>query len=103
MIGSVLALAIGARVIAPPIPAMANHGAMYLIAVLMVFSCLLVRQSWTITIIALQQTPVVTADTHLGPPASWNAGADVAPASAANGQLIALFPASFNVSTTASI
>src|ERR1700704_5489990 len=26
MIGSVLALAIGARVIAPPIPAMANHG-----------------------------------------------------------------------------
>jgi hypothetical protein len=76
---------------------------MYLIALFMVFSCLLVRPTWTDTIIALQQTVVVTADTHLGPPASWNAGADAAPESAAKAELIAPFPASFNVFTTAII
>jgi hypothetical protein len=101
--GLVSAPAIGAKAIAPPIPATANHGAMYLIAVFMVFSCHLVRPTWTDTIIAIQQTTVVTADAHLGPPASWNAGADSAPPSAAKAELMAPFTASFNVFTTAII
>jgi hypothetical protein len=53
--------------------------------------------------IALQQTDVVNADTHLGPPASWYAGAGSAPASATKAEVTALFPASFNVFTAAII
>ena len=53
--------------------------------------------------IALQQTDVVNADTHLGPPASWYAGADSAPAAGAKAEVMALFPASFSVFTAAII
>jgi hypothetical protein len=53
--------------------------------------------------IALQQTDVVNADTHLGPPVSWYAGADSTLAAGTKAQVMALFPGSFNVFTTAII
>src|SRR3954469_10235927 len=51
--GSVSALATGARAIAPPIAAAANHGAMYLIVVFMMFSCVLGRRSWLCPVAAM--------------------------------------------------
>ncbi|HXO51362.1 MAG TPA: hypothetical protein VN888_10110 [Mycobacterium sp.] len=62
------ALAMGARPIAPPIAAAANHGAMYLMVAFMVFS----PGRWDAAfgyamIIASQQTAVGNADTHFPP------------------------------------
>jgi hypothetical protein len=49
VVGLVSALAMGARALAPPIAAAASHGAMCLIVVFMMFSCLLVRPIWTVS------------------------------------------------------
>jgi hypothetical protein len=66
------ALAMGARPIAPPIAAAANHGAMYLTVASMVFSqSRRVAAVCYATIIASQQTGVVNVDTHF-PAASRN-------------------------------
>ena len=65
VLGSVSALAMGARAIAPPIAAAANHGARYLIAVFMISTCLLVRPVWATTIMSPRMVGVVNAYTHL--------------------------------------
>src|ERR1700754_2220588 len=59
------ALAMGARPIAPPIAAAANHGAMNLMVVVMVLSSTLPgRRIWLSLIIASRHTAVVNADTQ---------------------------------------
>jgi hypothetical protein len=63
--GSVSALAMGAKAIAPPNATTANHGARYLIAVVMIVSCLLVRAIWATSILSGRKVGVVDADTHL--------------------------------------
>jgi hypothetical protein len=51
--GSVSALATGARAIAPPIAAAANHRAIYSIVFFMMFSCVLGRHSWLCPVAAM--------------------------------------------------
>src|ERR1700710_1066848 len=66
VLGSVSALAMGARATAPPIAASANHGARCLIAVFMIFSGLLVGPwFWATPIMSPRKAGVVDADTHL--------------------------------------